>query len=222
MLVLVRQRTAEGGSSSRAERRHLLALVNMSGPYFEVEKILKRRIKMGRVQYFLKWKGFPDTDNSWEPESNVTKDLITEFEKTFPASPAASRTSSARKRSPNRSSVALSPPIRKPVCRRTTSAPLTTTQVTAEPLDSEVKDEDCVSEEATDEELAFAASVYRDLVPDKVTGAVRLTNNLYLRTKWTDGSEDLVPAKYANRLFSDKVIAYYEANIHLHDLKPPE
>lgn len=175
---------------------------------------------MGRVQYFLKWKGFPDTDNSWEPASNVTEDLVKEFEKTYPAATTTSRTSSTRKRSPNRTSVTLSPPIRKPVCRRTTSAPLTASQETAG--DVGVKDEDCLSEQVTDEELQFAAQVYSDVIADRVIGGIILSNKLFLRTKWTDGSEDLVPAKFANRLFPDKVIAFYESHIHLHDLKPPE
>ncbi len=38
---------------------------------FEVEKILKTRIKNGKKEYFIKWKGYPSSMNSWIPDENL-------------------------------------------------------------------------------------------------------------------------------------------------------
>merc|ERR1712150_17825 len=47
---------------------------------YEVEAILDKRSRRGKIQYLVKWKGWPDEDNSWELQSNITcEDLINVF-----------------------------------------------------------------------------------------------------------------------------------------------
>ena len=55
---------------------------------YEVEKVIDAK-QIGRKKkwhYLIKWKGYPASDNSWEPETNVqgSKELIEEFWKRNP------------------------------------------------------------------------------------------------------------------------------------------
>ena len=40
---------------------------------YRVEKIMRKRKRRGVVEYFVKWKGYPDKFNSWVPASNISK-----------------------------------------------------------------------------------------------------------------------------------------------------
>ena len=48
---------------------------------YEVEKILDHRKKGRQTEYQVKWKGYSDKDNTWEPQENChSLDLMEEFQ----------------------------------------------------------------------------------------------------------------------------------------------
>jgi hypothetical protein len=68
--------------------------------HYEVEAIAKSRLTPNRkgVQYLVKWKGYPDSENSWIPASGMkhATDLVKAFHKKYPRMPSLSVTGVTR------------------------------------------------------------------------------------------------------------------------------
>jgi hypothetical protein len=43
-------------------------------------QLLKKRERRGEIEYFVKWKGRPEVENSWEKEDTIHRERILEFE----------------------------------------------------------------------------------------------------------------------------------------------
>ena len=58
-------------------------------PEWEVEKILDSKFANNTLSYFVKWKNWPDSENSWEPEENLenASDEVANFHKDHPSAP---------------------------------------------------------------------------------------------------------------------------------------
>ncbi|XP_062205091.1 probable chromo domain-containing protein LHP1 isoform X2 [Phragmites australis] len=60
--------------------------------FFEIEAIRRRRLRKGKLQYLVKWRGWPESANTWEPLENLKacSDIVDAFEKRS-RSPRSSR-----------------------------------------------------------------------------------------------------------------------------------
>ena len=64
-------------------------VVDSKDPEWEVETIKDSRIYRGKLQYLVKWKGYPHEESTWEPADNVKNSarLVKEFHAKHPSAP---------------------------------------------------------------------------------------------------------------------------------------
>ncbi|CAH8529528.1 unnamed protein product [Heterobilharzia americana] len=208
---------------------------------FQVEKILKVRIRNGQKEYFLKWKGYSEEDNTWEPEENLDcPDLIKEFEErrarertplTSPARTSASTESRSRNRSKGSSlgsdtskeaNEEAPQPVRK---KRTSSIPASTEETTSEVASVPEEPKETVEEGEEEEEpkakvaktVTKTRGFARGLKAERIIGATDSSGELMFLMKWKDSDEaDLVPAREANIKCPQVVIRFYEERLTWH------
>ncbi|KAJ8404012.1 hypothetical protein AAFF_G00343620 [Aldrovandia affinis] len=165
---------------------------------YVVEKVLDRRVVKGRVEYFLKWKGFTEKHNTWEPEKNLgCPELISEFLKTYQkggsGSGDAARANSASS-SGGRS------------------------RESAKRKNSTEEEEVGKPKKKKEDDALIARGFERGLDPEKIIGATDSCGDLMFLMKWKDSDEaDLVLAKEANQKCPQIVIAFYEERLTWHE-----
>ncbi len=72
---------------------------------FAAEAICKKRLRKGRLEYLVKWKGWSHKDNTWEPEDNILDPrLIHQFERKLALQAMAGGGGSANKPKPKEKS----------------------------------------------------------------------------------------------------------------------
>ncbi|XP_031743414.1 chromo domain-containing protein LHP1 isoform X2 [Cucumis sativus] len=58
---------------------------NLDDGFYEIEAIRRKRVRKGQLQYLIKWRGWPETANTWEPLENLhtCSDFIEAFEQSL-------------------------------------------------------------------------------------------------------------------------------------------
>jgi len=191
------------------------------GEEFIVEKILKKRMKGGKVEYYLKWKGYGDADNTWEPKENIDcPELITEFEKNL-----------AEKENKNKKED--SSEVAKSSRKRRQASPSFDQddddddsgkkQKRGPGRDSSISKRGGASMEDKSKKSGKTGSTEvsgfdRGHPAEKIMGATDSSGELMFLVKWKDTDEaDLVPARQANIKCPQVVIAFYEERLSWRD-----
>ena len=48
-------------------------------PYYDVEKILRHRQTNNQTEYLIKWLGYPEEENTWEPRTNLNPKHVAQY-----------------------------------------------------------------------------------------------------------------------------------------------
>ncbi|XP_034445895.1 chromobox protein homolog 5 [Hippoglossus hippoglossus] len=177
---------------------------------YVVEKVLDRRVVKGRVEFFLKWKGYSEKHNTWEPEKNLDcPELISEFMKTYKKSSTSSSGSSGASSTPSSGA------------SKSTAGPLGRTKDSSSSKKRSSDDDEeggSKAKKKKEEDILVARGFERGLEPEKIIGATDSCGDLMFLMKWKDSDEaDLVLAKEANHKCPQIVIAFYEERLTWHE-----
>ncbi|XP_061592079.1 chromobox protein homolog 5 [Cololabis saira] len=174
---------------------------------YVVEKVLDRRVVKGRVEFFLKWKGYSEKHNTWEPEKNLDcPELISEFMKTYKKPGSANATSSSGGSKSSSSSVGR------------TKESSSVKKRGSDEDDDDDEEGGSKPKKKKEDEILVARGFERGLEPEKIIGATDSCGDLMFLMKWKDSDEaDLVLAKEANHKCPQIVIAFYEERLTWHE-----
>jgi len=169
------------------------------GEEYEVELIRNKRIKKGKNEYLIKWKGYDnEEDDTWEPEDNLDcKEKIEEFEKNYKKDKDVKKPKDAEK-----------PKEKEKDKKRKSEDAGKSGGTEAKKEKKKEKDEN--------KPRGFA----RDLTAERIIGATNDPGELFFLIKWKGSDEaDLVTAKVSFPI--DKKIIIKILNFRRRTLKSP-
>lgn len=169
---------------------------------FVVEKIIRRRIFNGRVEYFLKWKGFTDAENTWEPEDNLDcPELIEHFLRNTHFLEENEEEQAAQEFIPKEEMTEQETEIS---CLQSQQQPVTVQS------NSDVLEPD-------DEQSDTPTNLSTYLEPECIIGSTDRQGELMFLVKWKNSDDvALLPAREASTMCPQVVIDFYEHKLTWH------
>lgn len=155
---------------------------------YVVEKIVNHRFtKKGKLEYFLKWKGFTNADNTWEPAENLNcPELVEVYESERDKGKKdkkAGKTKAGRPAGEN-----------------------------SEKGAKKRKSDDAAKEKKkADKNNGFE----KGLTAEEIIGATENNGEVHFLIKWKEATHDyeLIPSRVVNLKVPQMVIAFYEARL---------
>lgn len=144
---------------------------------FSVERVIDKRVVKGKIEYYLKWKGYPESESTWEPVEHLDcPDLIQEFEDKLKKKKDEKLNEKTRDEKPG--------PSKKK--RASTSTGSTSKEETKKeddgPSKTKAKKVEKVEPSAKVEDVPKGFD--RKLEPDKIIGATDSSGALMFLMKW--------------------------------------
>jgi len=191
-------------------------LASEEGEEFIVERIVSHRIRNGRKEYLLQWKGFSEEENTWEPEHNLDcPDLIEEYENRLAQKNRFMGNDPSLKRKPSLDQTAGPnkrgrPPLDRNHYSRQTQQQPQQQQQQQTSNSNRTSSSTATAAATNDEPSAFD----RGYEAEKILGATDATGELMLLVQWKGTSEaDLVPSRICNVKCPQVVIRFYEERL---------
>ncbi|KAL7874180.1 hypothetical protein SRHO_G00051500 [Serrasalmus rhombeus] len=172
---------------------------------FAVEKIIRRRVNDGKVEYYLKWKGFTDAENTWEPEDNLDcPELIEEFLRNMAVSGEREDSNTLE-------------PVIQPKEELTELDADTVHQQQCQSKQTESK-----TGQPGDHDTATADNRSTSPEPERIIGSTDRHGELMFLIKWKDTDDvALLSAREASARWPQMVIGFYEDKLTWHGEEEP-
>jgi len=170
---------------------------------YVVEAILDKRLIRGKWEYLIKWEGYSDEDNTWEPEENcICPELMEAFQDSWAEKKKAERKAKAKERAERKKNGVENGDDED--------------GSDDEGKKAKRKAKGVASSSNGDSEKELVG-FDRGLAVDKLLGATDRNQELMFLIKWKNSDEaDLVPARIANVRCPQHVISFYEERLTWH------